>query len=168
MPKHAAIRGPKPLHTPHDRNKVINRAPSPKWVANFRELIRCNDLITRLQTFSLADPDDPTSPRMTRTQAQVALSLLRKVLPDMQSLEVRGNTDAPITVSVLRFSDALDPPTITLQATEPTPQTALQNGTTLMHDELLQPLTIDAQARLIDDDPQPISQRRAKRPQSNQ
>jgi len=74
-------------------------------VANFRELVRCNDLIKRLQTFALDDPDAPKSIRMTRTQAMVALSLLRKVLPDMQALEISGNSEKPLQIQIVRFSD---------------------------------------------------------------
>jgi hypothetical protein len=43
---------------------------------------------------------------MTRTQAFVALALLRKVLPDLASVEVSGNPDRPLTVQVVRFSEA--------------------------------------------------------------
>ena len=108
MAKHAATRQPKLLSAPRDRHKTLNRAPSPRWVANYREQITTRKLITRLQTFAIDDPDNPTGPRLTRTQAMVGLALLRKVLPDMQSLEVSGNTDQPITVQILRFADPTD------------------------------------------------------------
>lgn len=42
---------------------------------------------------------------MTRTQVHVALALLRKVLPDLASVEVSGNPDKPLMVQVVRFSD---------------------------------------------------------------
>jgi hypothetical protein len=42
---------------------------------------------------------------MTRTQVHVALALLRKVLPDLASVEVSGNPDRPLMVQVVRFSD---------------------------------------------------------------
>ena len=42
---------------------------------------------------------------MTRTQASVALALLRKVMPDLASVEVSGNPDRPLQVQVIRFSD---------------------------------------------------------------
>ena len=42
---------------------------------------------------------------MTRTQVHVALALLRKVLPDLASVEVSGNVDKPLMVQVVRFSD---------------------------------------------------------------
>jgi hypothetical protein len=35
----------------------------------------------------------------------VGLSLLRKSLPDMQSLEISGNSDKPIQVQLIRFAD---------------------------------------------------------------
>ena len=42
----------------------------------------------------------------------VALALLRKVLPDLASVEVSGNPDQPLMVQVVRFSDGeqLEPP----------------------------------------------------------
>lgn len=149
MPKHAAIRGPKPLAPKRRARKhIINRAPAPSWISGWRERIETSKLITRLQTFALANPDDPTSPRMTRTQAQVALSLLRKVLPDMQSLEIKGNTDQPITVQVLRFSDPVAPHS-----------NGALSGPALAEDALLQPLTIDVEAKLIEDEPKPRKRR---------
>jgi hypothetical protein len=155
MPKHAAIRKPKPRirGTP----ATITRAPAPSWLQGWRERIATSKLIDRLQTFSLADPDDPTSPRMTRTQAQVALSLLRKVLPDMQSLEISGNSDQPITVQVLRFSDPTDD-----SAPQHLANTAqrLTNGSAPMLDALEQPLTIELEARVIEDEPEPPKKRR--------
>jgi hypothetical protein len=168
MPKHAAIRAAKPLHTAHDRNQVINRAPSPRWVANFREQIKVKELIGRLQRFALDDPDNPTGARLTRTQAQVALSLLRKVLPDMQSLEVSGNQDQPITVHILRFADP--------EASNG----SLQNGGAQPHRvSPSEPLTIDLQPdafeaqieanpRLIEDEPPERSQRMTRKRKPNQ
>src|SRR5215469_893661 len=105
MPKHAAVRGPKPLYSPHDKRQIMNRAPSPEWIRSWRDKIQVARLLTRLQTFANDDPDNPTGPRLTRTQAMVALSLLRKVLPDMQALEISGNSERPLTVQVLRFAD---------------------------------------------------------------
>jgi hypothetical protein len=107
MPKHAAVRGPKPPHSPHDKRQIMNRAPSQEWIRSWRDKIQVARLLTRLQTFANDDPDNPTGPRMTRTQATVALSLLRKVLPDMQALEVSGNSEKPLIVQVMRFSDGL-------------------------------------------------------------
>ena len=107
MPKHAAVRGPKPLKD-RQRYRPPNRALSPDSIVNLRNEIRCKNLIHRLQDFALDDPDNPTSLRMTRTQAQVALSLLKKALPDMQTLEISGNQDQPITIQVLHFADPLD------------------------------------------------------------
>jgi hypothetical protein len=73
-----------------------------------RERINAGVLIKRLQCFAVADPDNPKpgDVRMTRTQAFVALALLRKVLPDLASVEVSGNPDRPLTVQVVRFSEA--------------------------------------------------------------
>jgi len=44
---------------------------------------------------------------MTRTQVHVALALLRKVLPDLASVEVSGNPDKPLSIQVVRFTDGL-------------------------------------------------------------
>ena len=100
-PKHAAIRALQPLPLP-------GRAPrtNSKWVNDFRELIRPRDLIARLQAFALDDPDAPKSKRMTRTQAMVALSLLRKCVPDLQALEIAGNSEKPLQIQIVRFSDS--------------------------------------------------------------
>jgi len=135
VPKHAAIRAPKPL-TPHDRRVPINRAPSPQNLINLRNLIQTRVLITRLQDFAKDDPDNPRSARLTRTQAMVGLALLRKVLPDMQALEISGNSEAPITVQVLRFSDA--------------PQIDGQYQQVTSVDQLAQ---VEANPRLIEDEP---------------
>jgi hypothetical protein len=80
-----------------------------------REHIEAGVLIKRLQRFCLIDPDvpKPGDIRMTRTQAFVALALLRKVLPDLASVEVSGNPEKPLLVQVVRFSDG--------KASEPRP-----------------------------------------------
>ena len=43
---------------------------------------------------------------MTRTQVHVALALLRKVLPDVASIELSGANGQAIAIEVIRFSDA--------------------------------------------------------------
>jgi hypothetical protein len=72
-----------------------------------REHIHAYILIKRLENFALIDPDNPKpgDVRMTRTQAFIALALLKKVLPDLASVEVSGNPDKPLMVQVVRFSD---------------------------------------------------------------
>lgn len=161
MPKHAAIRAPKPLSAAHDRHRAINvqRTPSPSWVSGWRDKIQVTRLINRLQTFALDDPDQPTAMRMTRTQAMVALSLLRKVMPDMQSVELSGNADQPITVQVLRFAD--------LDANTGPHANGTQNGTALTLNAPGEPLTIDLIAeddpRLIEDEPQKPSKSASSR-----
>ena len=97
-PKHGAIRA---LPLPKSAPKTTN-----KWVNDYRELIRPRELIYRLQAFALDDPDAPKCKRMTRTQAMVALSLLRKCVPDMQALEISGNAEKPLQIQIVRFSDA--------------------------------------------------------------
>jgi len=151
MPKHEPTRQPKTLDRSHDSRQPINRAPSPRWVSNFREQIKVKALLGRLQAFALDDPDNPTSIRMTRTQAQVGLALLRKVLPDMQALEITGEGGAPIQVQVLRFSDPD-------QLDAPKPLITIDNEEA----EVLGP----AAARLVEDDP--VSPRMAKGRKRNQ
>jgi hypothetical protein len=67
-----------------------------------------------LQNYVHIDPDNPKPGdiRLTRTQAFIALALLKKVLPDLASVEVSGNPDKPLMVQVVRFSDGeqLEPP----------------------------------------------------------
>jgi hypothetical protein len=157
VPKHPPTRKPKSVATPKNR-AIINRAPSPSWISGWRQKIATSQLINRLQTFALADPDDPTGPRMTRTQAQVALSLLRKVLPDMQSIEVSGNADQPITVQILRFADPLDASLTNAALHQHSAQNGLRNGSPPMLDALEQPLTIELEAR-VEDEPEPPKKR---------
>jgi len=154
MPKHAATHQPKTLDRSHDTRQPINRAPSPQWVKNFREQIKVKALLTRLQTFALDDPDEPTSTRMTRTQAQVALSLLRKVLPDMQAIEISGQDGAPIQVQILRFSDDMDSNADRAMVIDaaPTPANPLQ---------LLG--RVESMPNLIEDEPQPPRRRFTRR-----
>jgi hypothetical protein len=75
--------------------------------AHWRRKISVTKIIQRLNEFALADPDNANSPRMTRTQCNVALSLLRKVLPDVASIEIQGPGGGPVSVQVLRFSDVV-------------------------------------------------------------
>jgi hypothetical protein len=81
-----------------------------------REHIDAGVLINRLKRFVLIDPDHPKPGdiRLTRTQAFIALALLKKVLPDLASVEVSGNPEKPLIVQVVRFSDGE-------QLTEPRP-----------------------------------------------
>jgi hypothetical protein len=75
--------------------------------ARAREHIQAHVLIKRLQNYVHIDPDNPKPGdiRLTRTQAFIALALLKKVLPDLASVEVSGNPDKPLMVQVVRFSD---------------------------------------------------------------
>lgn len=72
-----------------------------------REHIEAYKLIKRLQGFCFIDPDrpQPGDVRLTRTQAFVALALLKKILPDLANVEVSGNPEKPLMVQVVRFSD---------------------------------------------------------------
>jgi hypothetical protein len=167
VPKHPSTRKPKSVATPKNR-AIINRAPSPSWISGWRQKIATSQLINRLQTFALADPDDPAGPRLTRTQAMVALSLLRKVLPDMQSIEVSGNSDQPITVQILRFADPLDDSLTNAAVHQHAMQNGSKNGSAPMLGALDEPLTIDVEARPIEDDPEPVSPGRTRGRKRNQ
>ena len=85
----------------HRWSGVTSQADQAHW----RRKIAVTQIINRLNKFALADPDAANCPRMTRTQAMIALALLRKVLPDVATVEVTGAGGAPISVQVLRFSD---------------------------------------------------------------
>ena|SRR5215472_2403621 len=157
MPKHAAIRGAKPLITPKDRHhQLINRAPAPSWITGWRDRIKVTKLIDRLQAFALDDPEAPTGPRLTRTQATVALALLGKVLPNVQHVEV-GGTDKPITVQVLRFTDPQDDAVVSGpdSAANGADKGANGGGAAPMLNGPGEPLTIDITPRLIEDEPRP-------------
>jgi hypothetical protein len=52
------------------------------------------ELLAKLTTFALADPDDP--PTMTDGQIDVALSLLGRVLPDRIEIAVVGHESAAV------------------------------------------------------------------------
>ena len=77
--------------------------------ADHRKQIAATQILRRLNSFCLCDPDNPKPGdiRMTRTQVHVALALLRKVLPDLASVEVSGNPDKPLSIQVVRFTDGL-------------------------------------------------------------
>jgi hypothetical protein len=103
----------------HDSNMAARNRPGPptgiQLGTKAREHIHAYILIKRLEAFALIDPDNPKpgDVRMTRSQAFVALALLRKVLPDLASVEVSGNQEKPLLVQVVRFSDG--------KASEPRP-----------------------------------------------
>jgi hypothetical protein len=78
-----------------------------KLSQDHRLAIQATQILKRLQLFVFVDPDRPRPDdvRMTRTQVHVALALLRKILPDLASVEVSGNPEKPLMVQVVRFSD---------------------------------------------------------------
>ena len=90
------------------------RPPSPlttKLGTRHREAIQASMLLRRLQDFIKVDPDRPKPGdiKMTRTQVHAALALLKKVMPDLASVEVSGNPEKPLVVQVVRFGDGETP-----------------------------------------------------------
>lgn len=97
-----SLRAPAGSANPRGHPKTI------KLSEDHRRAIQATQILKRLQIFCLSDPDDPVPRpgiRMTRTQVHVALALLKKILPDLASIEVSGNPDRPLMVQVVRFSD---------------------------------------------------------------
>ena len=92
---------------PAGNNRPRGHPRLTKLSVDHRLAIQATQILKRLQGFVFTDPDNPKpgDVRMTRTQATVALALLRKVLPDLASVEISGNPDRPMTVQVVRFSD---------------------------------------------------------------
>jgi hypothetical protein len=88
------------------RNRPVSAAVT-KLSQVHRDHIQASMLLRRVPSFVGIDPDRPRPDdvRMTRTQVHVALALLRKVLPDLASVEVSGNPEKPLMVQVVRFSD---------------------------------------------------------------
>jgi hypothetical protein len=98
---HARKRPPAGNNHPNAPPEVI------KLGAKHRYAIQATMILKRLQDFVKVDPDrpKPTDIRLTRTQVHVALALLKKVLPDLASVEHVGNAEKPLMVQVVRFSD---------------------------------------------------------------
>src|SRR4029077_14252886 len=78
-----------------------------KLSQDHRLAIQATQILKRLQLFVFVDPDRPKPGdiRLTRTQVHVALALLKKILPDLASVEFSGNPEKPLMVQVVRFSD---------------------------------------------------------------
>lgn len=57
-----------------------------------RQKIKASQLINRLQDHIFSEVD------MTKTQVSAALGLLKKVVPDLQAMQVSGDADNPLTV----------------------------------------------------------------------
>lgn len=166
MPTHAPIRKPK-LATDGRafRFNTAPRAVNPNVHAAWRQRIAVTKILDRLQTFALDDPDNPSGPRLTRTQAMVALSLLNKVMPNVQSLEVSGNSDQPITVQILRFAEPADGnasvPSGTSEALQSTVAHLGEPLTlTIDHEPSAFEAQIEANPRLIEDEPPTVGGRK--------
>ena len=74
----------------------------PHLSANWRAKIKTSLLLNRLQDFSTGKIE------MTRGQVLAAQILLRKVLPDVSSVDIGSADGKPLTVSIIKFSDLAD------------------------------------------------------------
>jgi len=78
---------------------------------NTRLKIKASQIINRLNNHILAEPEKDKDGKliltstgcvykdlMTQSQVTAALGLLKKAVPDLQSIELTGNEDKPLTV----------------------------------------------------------------------
>lgn len=78
-----------------------------------REAIRTSMLLKRLQAFALseADPQTGQAVAMTRDQVSACATLLRKVMPDLATMQVQGDDEKPLNLAMtVRF---VRPPAVT-------------------------------------------------------
>ena len=71
-----------------------------------RAAIRTTMLVKRLQSFALSEPDPQTGQpvMMTRDQVAAAAALLRKVMPDLATMQVQGDDEKPLNLAMtVRF-----------------------------------------------------------------
>ena len=64
--------------------------------------IQTSQLINRLQAYAL---DKAGKVKMSDGQVRAAMGLLRKTIPDLQSVDLQGQVDSSITVKIVRFGD---------------------------------------------------------------
>jgi hypothetical protein len=67
--------------------RIGNTMTDPNWIEEQRQQIRNSGLIERLIEFVQADPEMADT-LISPSQARIGLQLLRKVLPDLQSIAV--------------------------------------------------------------------------------
>jgi len=70
---------------------------NPKHDQATRDKIKTSQLVNRLNAFALSEPGSQGEVvDMSRDQITVALGLLKKTLPDISSVEISGDPDAPV------------------------------------------------------------------------
>lgn len=79
------------------------RKPGYKHMQETRDRIQAKLLVNRLTEHSLAD-----KPIMDASQVNAAKGLLNKVLPDLKAVELSGDPDNPVGVSVIKI-EVVDP-----------------------------------------------------------
>lgn len=79
----------------------------PEWTEQARAKVKTTQLLKRLQSFALSEPDPQTDRpvEMSGDQVRAALGLLKKTLPDLNSTELKGAAGAPLKIEVVRFSE---------------------------------------------------------------
>ena len=91
------------------------RRLNPKHDAHTREKIQTSQLVNRLNSFVLSGVDPKTKKpiEMSREQITVALGLLKKTLPDLSSVELRGDETSPVNLSFnVKYADDNTPESV--------------------------------------------------------
>lgn len=84
---------------------MANRKSTPDLREQWREKIKSSVLINRLMDHAVGQAE------MTATQIKAAEILLKKTLPDIKAVENTGENGGPMSVAIMRFTDAADNPT---------------------------------------------------------
>ena len=85
------------------------RRLNPQHDARTREKIQPSQLVNRLNSFVLdgVDPKTKKPIEMSREQITVALGLLKKTLPDLSSVELKGDEANPLNMSfTVKYADS--------------------------------------------------------------
>lgn len=71
---------------------------NPRQDERTRSAIKTSQLVNRLQGFALSEADKQTGRpiEMTGDQVRAAIGLIKKTLPDLQSVVVQGDEDKPL------------------------------------------------------------------------
>lgn len=92
-----------PKEAKPDRNAILDGVErltrSKERPEKWRARIRANKLIRKMQAFALDEKDGANHVKMTRDQITAANILLKKVIPDLSSVELKGS-DKPIDLRV--------------------------------------------------------------------